>query len=225
MSFVLNSPALPIAGGGDFPVRRIYCVGRNYRAHTIEMGGDPDRELPFFFTKPADAVEPDGAAIPYPPMTKDYQHEIELVVAIGKAGRDIPAAQGSDFIFGYAVGLDMTRRDLQAEAKKAGRPWDMAKGFDQSAPCGPILPKSDNSPFDKGAIWLKINGEVRQSSDISLLIWTIPEVIADLSRYVTLMPGDLIYTGTPDGVGPVKPGDRLHGHIDGLHDLHVTISG
>jgi fumarylpyruvate hydrolase len=200
-----------VAGGAPFPVRRIYCVGRNYRAHAIEMGGDPDREAPFFFLKPTDTVVPSGAAIPYPPHTADYQHEIELVVAIGKGGRNIPVETAIDHVFGYAVGLDMTRRDLQMEARKAGRPWDMGKGFDQSAPCGTISPISKTGALDTGTITLTINGETRQSSDISLLIWNVAEVIADLSTYGELVAGDLIYTGTPEGVGPVRPGDRLIG--------------
>lgn len=214
---------VPVAGGGSFPVRRVYCVGRNYRAHAIEMGADPDREAPFFFTKPADAVVPSGTAIAYPPRTSDYQHEIELVVAIGGHGRDIPVERAHEFVFGYAVGLDMTRRDLQIEARKAGRPWDMGKAFDQSAPCGEISPAVTTGPLSDGAISLAVNGETRQASDLSLLIWNVAEVIADLSTYVALAPGDLIYTGTPEGVGPVQPGDRLVGRIDGLADLEIVI--
>lgn len=214
---------LPVEGGDSFPVRRVYCVGRNYRAHAIEMGTDPDREAPFFFTKPADAVVPSGTRIAYPPRTSDYQHEIELVIAIGKGGRDIPVERAHEHVFGYAVGLDMTRRDLQIEARKAGRPWDMGKAFDQSAPCGVLKPASGGAILDKGAISVTVNDDVRQSSDIALLIWNVAEVIADLSTYVELAPGDLIYTGTPEGVGPVERGDRLVGRIDGLADLEVTI--
>ncbi|MDQ8756534.1 fumarylacetoacetate hydrolase family protein [Sphingosinicella sp. LHD-64] len=214
---------VPVTGGNSFPVRRVYCVGRNYRAHAIEMGADPDREAPFFFTKPADAVVPSGTTIAYPPRTGDYQHEIELVVAIGRRGRDIPVERAHEFVFGYAVGLDMTRRDLQIEARKAGRPWDMGKAFDESAPCGEISPAATTGPLTGGAISVTVNGETRQSSDLSLLIWNVAEVIADLSTYVELAPGDLIYTGTPEGVGPVQPGDRLVGRIDGLADLEVTI--
>jgi len=212
---------VPVAGDDPFPVRRVYCVGRNYRAHAIEMGMDPDREAPFFFTKPADAIVPSGSVIDYPSRTSDYHHEIELVVAIGQRGRDIPIDRAHEFVFGYAVGLDMTRRDLQIAARKAGRPWDMGKAFDQSAPCGDIRPASD--PLTEGAISLTVNGETRQASDISLLIWSVAEVIADLSTYVELAPGDLIFTGTPEGVGAVQPGDRLLGKIDGLADLEVTI--
>lgn len=214
---------VPVGGGDSFPVRRVYCVGRNYRAHAIEMGADPDREAPFFFTKPADAVVPSGTTIAYPPRTGDYQHEIELVVAIGRRGRDIPVERALEYVYGYAVGLDMTRRDLQIEARKAGRPWDMGKAFDQSAPCGEISPAATTGPLTGGAISVAVNGETRQSSDLSLLIWNVAEVIADLSTYVELAPGDLIYTGTPEGVGPVQPGDTLVGRIDGLADLEVTI--
>lgn len=224
MTFTLDKTTVPIVGGGDFPVRRIYCVGRNYRAHAVEMGADPDRDPPFFFMKPTDNIVHDGSVVPYPPRTAEYQHEIELVVAVGKEGHDVPPAQAADLIFGYAVGLDMTRRDLQMQARKAGRPWDMGKGFDHSAPCGVISPKSAVGEITKGAIWLKINDEIRQSSDLTLLIWNVSEVIADLSTYMTLMPGDLIYTGTPENVSNVHPGDRLVGHIDGLVDLSITVA-
>lgn len=220
----IPTPTLvPVEGGGSFPVRRVYCVGRNYRAHAIEMGTDPDREAPFFFTKPADSVVPSGSTIAYPPRTSDYQHEIELVIAIGRGGRDIPVDQAHACVFGYAVGLDMTRRDLQIEARKAGRPWDMGKAFDESAPCGAIRPAAASGAMNKGAISVTVNGDPRQSSDIALLIWDVAEVIADLSTYVELAPGDLIYTGTPEGVGPVERGDTLVGRIDGLADLEITI--
>jgi fumarylpyruvate hydrolase len=220
---LLPAPALAIAGGGSFPVHRIYCVGRNYAAHTREMGFDPNREEPFFFLKPADALVASGKAIAYPPMTQDFQHEIELVVAIGEQGRDIAAEQAHRHVFGYAVGLDMTRRDLQMNARKQGRPWDMGKGFDESAPCAALVPALRCGHLEHGAIWLKVNGEVRQRSDISHLIWSVAEVIQHLSRYVTLLPGDLIFTGTPEGVGPVKPGDVMEGHIDGLEDLRTSV--
>jgi len=223
MIFELPQPSAAILGGGRFPVRRIYCVGRNYRAHAIEMGADPDREQPFFFLKPADALVPSGGVISYPPMTADLQHEIELVVAIGGGGRDVPVERALELVLGYAVGLDMTRRDLQMAARKAGRPWDMGKGFDQSAPCGLITPADRAGDLSKGAISVAVNGEVRQQSDLSLLIWSVPEIIADLSRYGELRPGDLIYTGTPEGVGSVRPGDRLLGRIDGLSDLAISI--
>ena len=224
MTFTVEKISVPIVGGGEFPVRRIYCVGRNYRAHAVEMGVDPDREAPFFFMKPTDNIVHDGAEIPFPPHTDSYQHEIELVVAIDKEGANVSVQQAADLIFGYAVGLDMTRRDLQMQARKAGRPWDMGKGFDHSAPCGPLSPKTTVGEITEGAIWLKINGEIRQTSKLSLLIWNVSEVIADLSTYMTLKPGDLIYTGTPENVGDVRAGDSLVGHVDGLVDLHVTIA-
>lgn len=215
---------VPVTNGDTFPVRRIYCVGRNYRAHAIEMGMDPDRESPFYFLKPADAIVASGSVVPYPPRTSDYQHEIELVVAIGRGGRDIAMDAALDHVFGYAVGLDMTRRDLQMEARKAGRPWDMGKGFDSSAPCGAISPASVTGHFGQGTISLEINGAVRQSSDVSLLIWNVAEIVADLSTYNMLEPGDLIYTGTPEGVGPVLPGDQLVGHIQGLSEVRIAVS-
>ena len=226
MSLVIPAPAvttIPVVGGGDFPVRRIYCVGRNYAAHAREMGADPDREDPFFFMKPADAIVPTGSTIPYPVKTRDYQHEIEMVVALKGGGSDVPVAKALDLVFGYAVGLDMTRRDIQGEAKKMGRPWDMGKGFDQSAPCAPISPVSKVGHISKGAIWLKVNGKDRQKSDLELLIWSIPETISYLSGLVKLAPGDLIYSGTPEGVAAVVKGDKLEGHVDGLTDLSITI--
>jgi fumarylpyruvate hydrolase len=205
-----------------FSVRRIYCVGRNYAAHAAEMGADA-REAPFFFMKPADAVLPDGAVMPYPSATNDLHHELELVAAIGKRGRNIPVSKALDHIFGYAVGLDMTRRDLQAAAKKKGHPWDMAKGFDCSAPCAPIHPVDAVGHIASGEIELKVNGEVRQHSDIKMLIWSVAETISQLSSLVELFPGDLIYTGTPEGVGPVVTGDVLEGRIEGLSSLTITI--
>jgi fumarylpyruvate hydrolase len=213
---------LAIAGADTaFPVARVYCVGRNYAEHSIEMGHDPDREPPFFFMKPADAVVPPGR-LPFPTGTGELHHEIELVVALGEGGRDIPAERALDYVFGYAVGLDMTRRDLQAAAKKAGRPWDMAKGFDQSAPTGSIRAVEDIGHPTEGAVWLRINGEPRQEGDLNQQIWTVPETISYLSTLVTLHPGDLIMTGTPKGVGRVEPGDHLDGHIDGVGDLSVS---
>ncbi len=226
MAFAIAVPkivSMPVLGGDPFPVHRIYCVGRNYAEHAREMGHDPDREPPFFFLKPADAIVPSGSIILYPPKTKDYQHEIELVLALGNGGRDVPAAAALDLVYGYAVGLDMTRRDLQSEAKKLGRRWDMGKGFDESAPCAPITPVAKCGHIAKGAIWLKVNGEIRQQGDISQLIWSVAEIIAHLSGYVALAPGDLIFSGTPAGVGAVKKGDRLEGHVDGLTDLVVTV--
>jgi fumarylpyruvate hydrolase len=219
----LPVPAVALSGGGSFPVHRIYCVGRNYAAHTREMGFDPNREEPFFFLKPADALVASGKSIAYPPLTNDFQHEIELVVAIGKGGKDISTEQAHRHVFGYAVGLDMTRRDLQMNARKQGRPWDMGKAFDESAPCASLVPAVVSGHLERGAIWLKVNGEVRQKSDISHLIWSVAEVIQHLSRYVTLLPGDLIFTGTPEGVGPVEPGDVMEGHIDGLEDLRNAV--
>lgn len=215
---------LPIDGSDDvFPVRRIYCVGRNYAEHAREMGFDPDREPPFFFMKPADAIVPDGAAIPYPPRTENFHYEIELVAAIGKGGRDIPVEQALDHVYGYAVGIDLTRRDVQIEARKMGRPWDMGKGFDRSAPCAPLVRANQVDPA-KGAIWLKVNGETRQQSDLSKLIWSVPEVVSYLSTYMELVPGDLIYTGTPEGVGPIVAGDEITGGIDGINSIRITVT-
>jgi fumarylpyruvate hydrolase len=204
-----------------FPVARVFCVGRNYAEHSIEMGHDPDREPPFFFMKPADAVVPPGT-LTFPSGTQELHHEIELVVALAEGGRDIPVEQALDHVFGYAVGLDMTRRDLQAAAKKAGRPWDMAKGFDQSAPTGRIRRVEEVGHPTEGAVWLRINGEPRQEGDLDQQIWTVPETISLLSTLVALRPGDLIMTGTPKGVGRVEPGDLLEGHIDGVGDLSVS---
>lgn len=213
--------AAPGAPGATFPVRRIVCVGRNYADHAREMGHDPEREAPFFFTKPADAVVHDGATLPFPTMTDDLHHEVELVVAIGHGGASIPEPHALEHVYGYAVGLDMTRRDLQQAAKQAGRPWDLGKGFDQSAPCGAIIAASVIGHPDRGAIRLTVNGELRQDADLGDLIWRVPEIIADLSRYVRLEPGDLIMTGTPAGVGPVRPGDALEGTIDGVGSVRV----
>ena len=213
---------IPIARGGLFAVRRIYCVGRNYVEHIREMGND-EREPPFFFAKPADAVVVGGAAIPYPPQTDDFHHEIELVVAIGKEGADIPMEQALAHVYGYAAGLDMTRRDIQAIAKKSGRPWEMAKAFDHSAPIGTIEPASEIGHPDKGAITLSVNGTVRQKGDLSEQIWNVSEAIAYLSGFVTLKPGDLIMTGTPSGVGAVVKGDVLEGAIEGVGSVRTSI--
>jgi fumarylpyruvate hydrolase len=223
--YAIAAPAITsvAVAGTDavFPVARVFCVGRNYAEHSIEMGHDPDREPPFFFMKPADAVVPPGT-LPFPTQTGDLHHEIELVVALREGGRDISAERALDHVFGYAVGLDMTRRDLQTEAKKAGRPWDMAKGFDQSAPTGSIRTVEDIGHPTQGAVWLRINGEPRQEGDLDQQIWTVPETISLLSTLVSLRPGDLIMTGTPKGVGRVEPGDHLDGHIDGVGDLSVS---
>ncbi|KFC71785.1 Fumarylacetoacetate hydrolase family protein [Devosia sp. LC5] len=213
---------IPIARGGLFAVRRIYCVGRNYAEHIREMGND-EREPPFFFAKPADAVVVGGAAIPYPPQTGDFHHEIELVVAIGKEGADIPAEQALAHVYGYAAGLDMTRRDIQALAKKSGRPWEMAKAFDHSAPIGTIEPASEIGHPDKGAITLSVNGVVRQKGDLAEQIWSVSEAIAYLSGFVTLKPGDIIMTGTPSGVGAVVKGDVLEGTIEGVGHVRTSI--
>jgi fumarylpyruvate hydrolase len=214
---------LPVAESNQaFPVGRIYCVGRNYAEHAREMGHDPDREPPFFFMKPADAIVPNGTTIPYPQMTKDLHHEIEMVVAIGKGGSDIPVEKALDHVFGYGVGLDMTRRDLQGEAKKMGRPWEMGKAFDNSAPCTALKTTAMVGHPNKGAIWLRINGEVRQKGDLAEMIWNVPETISYLSKLITLRAGDLIMSGTPAGVGPVKPGDKLEGHVDGVGELTIT---
>lgn len=225
MNYVVDpppQPSLPVRDAdARFPVRRIWCVGRNYAAHAVEMGHDPDREPPFFFAKPADAIVPEGGELPYPVATLDLHHEIELVVALGSGGRDIAAEDALDCVYGYAVGLDMTRRDLQATAKKMGRPWDTAKGFDQSAPIGPVTPIATGGHPERGAIWLEVNGERRQEGDLAQQIWKVPETIAYLSTLVELAPGDLIMTGTPSGVGAVNEDDTLHGHIDGLGDLEV----
>jgi len=211
---------VPVAGGGSFPVRRIYCVGRNYAEHAREMGHDPDRELPFFFMKPADTLVTGGADMPYPPMTQDLHHEIELVVGLKSGGSDIPEAEAMAHVWGYAVGLDMTRRDLQGEAKKAGRPWDMGKGFDHSAPIGAMIPAMGVMP---GAIELMVNGAVRQSSNVSKLIWSIPETIAYLSKLVRLEAGDLIFTGTPEGVAACVKGDVLEGKVEGVGAVRVKL--
>jgi fumarylpyruvate hydrolase len=224
--FVIAPPAIasvPVAGGGLFPVRRIFCVGRNYAAHAREMGHDPDREAPFFFCKPADSVLTGGRDMPYPTMTADLHHEMELVVALGSGGSDISEADALAKVWGYAAGLDMTRRDLQNEAKKAGRPWDMAKGFDDSAPIGTIVPASALADPTRGKIELKVNGVVRQTSDLSMLIWSIAETIAYLSRLVKLEAGDLIYSGTPEGVAAVKKGDLMEGFVEGVGSVTTRL--
>lgn len=225
MAHVFAAPAAPVlpvdGGGGTVPVRRIYCVGRNYAEHAREMGHDPDREPPFFFMKPGDAVVPGGGSLPYPMATKDLHHEIELVAVIGKAGARIAAKDALGHVWGYGVGLDMTRRDVQAVAKKASRPWDMGKGFDQSAPCSAIRPASKIGHPAKGAIWVKVNGAIKQTGDLKDMIWPLPDIIRYLSEMVTLAPGDLIFTGTPAGVGPVVAGDSMDGHVDGVGDLVV----
>ena len=225
--YVVPAPApvvLPVAGSDRaFPVRRVYCVGRNYVAHIREMGGDEARDPPVFFQKPADSIVLDGETVPYPSLSKNYHHELELVVALKSGGRDIPADKALEHVYGYGIGLDMTRRDLQKRLSDAGLPWEDSKSFDHSCPCGPIHPVEDVGHVSSGAIRLTVNGETRQDSDVSLLIWKIPEIIANLSQAYELFPGDIILTGTPHGVGPVEAGDVLVGIIDKLGSLTVRI--
>lgn len=227
MSYVFAAPPqASLAVQGDearFPVRRIFCVGRNYAAHAREMGNDPDREPPFFFTKPADAVMDTPCTFPYPPLTDDLHYEIELVLAIGKGGKNLTEDQVMDHIWGASVGIDFTRRDLQADAKKTGRPWDWAKAFDHSAPIAPIKPMAKVPSLTNARIWLAVNGDVRQDADIADLIWSVREHVSTLSHAMTLAPGDLIMTGTPAGVGAVVPGDVITGGVDGIADLEVTV--
>lgn len=213
-----------VAGGGAFPVRRIYCVGRNYLDHIREMKEADERDPPFFFQKPRDAIVQDGARVPYPPFTSDFQFEVELVVAIGKGGRDIAVEQADGLIWGYAVGIDLTRRDRQRDARDMRLPWEVGKSFDASAPCGPIAQVAEPANFRDCAITLAVNGVERQRGNIGQMIWSVPEVIAQLSKQVRLEAGDLIYTGTPSGVGPVVPGDVISAHIDGLPPLTLTIT-
>ncbi|QLK60793.1 FAA hydrolase family protein [Enterobacteriaceae bacterium Kacie_13] len=222
---VPKTPSLAVEGqSARFPLRRVYCVGRNYSEHAREMGHDPDREPPFFFSKPADAVVPASDSVPYPPLTEDLHYEVELVVAIAKGGKDIAVADALSHIWGYTVGVDLTRRDLQAQAKKMGRPWDLAKGFDASAPANPLLPVSLTGHPATGKIWLDVNGEQRQRGDLSDQIWQVADVISYLSQAVELQPGDLIYTGTPAGVGAVQRGDVITGGIEGLSDFSFTLA-
>jgi fumarylpyruvate hydrolase len=226
-TFVIAPPPIPsLAVEGTqsrFAVNRIYCVGRNYADHAREMGHDPDREPPFFFMKPATALLTEGKDMKYPSLSKDVHHEIEMVVAIGKGGSNIASDKALDHVWGYGVGLDMTRRDLQGEAKKMGRPWDTGKAFDQSAPCSALLPVSQCGHPAKGNISLKVNGEIRQTGDLAMMIWNVPDTIAYLSTLFTLMPGDLIFSGTPAGVAAVKVGDLLEGHVDGLPTLKTKM--
>ena len=220
---VSSQTIVPVTDGGRFPVRRIYCVGRNYAAHAREMGHDPIREEPFFFLKPADAIVLTNQIVSYPRMTREFHHEVELVLAIGKDGAEISLERAYEHIYGAGVGVDLTRRDLQMEAKKQGRPWDMGKAFDQSAPCGAITPLNGRRIPGGSAIWLTVNNAIRQQSTLAELIWNPAEIVFWLSKYVDLRAGDLIYTGTPEGVGPLSPGDALHAHIDGLSDLRISI--
>ncbi len=218
----LAVPTVAVAGSGQrFPVHRIYCVGLNYADHVREFGSEPTP--PVFFMKPADAVVANGAAIPYPPRTANLHHEIELVVAIGRAGREIAVARALEYVFGYAAGNDLTRRDLQSAAKKKGQPWDTSKGFDFAAPLAAIRPAAAGH-VATGRIWLSVNGELRQESDVGQMLWDVPHIIAELSTFYELKPGDLIFTGTPGGVGAVRPGDRLEGGVAGLEVLRNTIA-
>ncbi|MFO1150217.1 MAG: fumarylacetoacetate hydrolase family protein [Alsobacter sp.] len=220
--------AIPVAGtDAVFPVRRVYCIGRNYAAHAREMGADPTREPPFFFNKAADCllpVPPEGGVLPYPSQTTSYHHEIEMVVALKSGGTDIPEGEALGHVFGYAIGLDMTRRDLQDVAKKLARPWEVAKSADHSGPVGPIHPASVVGHPAKGFIRLEVNGTARQGSDLSAMIWSVPEQIAILSRYYELKAGDVIFSGTPEGVAAVERGDRLVGAIEGLGEIRLTVA-
>ena len=225
--YVIDPPAqasLPVRGSAArFPVRRVYCVGRNYAAHAIEMGHDPDREDPFFFQKNPDNLLTEGADFPYPDKSSDVHHEIEMVVALHRGGANIAVDAALDCVWGYGVALDMTRRDLQGQCKKAGRPWEIGKAFDHSAPVSALVPASEIGHPDAGAIWLEVNGEMRQQGDLNQLIWKVPEMISYLSGLFTLAPGDVILSGTPSGVGPVVRGDTLHGHVDGVGELSVKV--
>lgn len=217
-------PGLEISGSDKlFPVHRVYCVGRNYADHAIEMGHDPDRDPPFFFQKNPDSLVRQGQDFPYPSGTSDVHYEMELVIAIGRGGTDIAADAALDHVFGYAVGLDMTRRDLQGEAKKLGRPWEVGKAFESSAPCSPITPASAIGHPEKGAIWLKVNGIERQRGDLNQMIWKVPETIAYLSTLFSLKAGDLIFTGTPAGVGAIYRGDKMVGGVDGIAEIEVNV--
>jgi 2-keto-4-pentenoate hydratase/2-oxohepta-3-ene-1,7-dioic acid hydratase in catechol pathway len=228
MPFAVAPTTIPIEGSTDlFPVRRIYCIGRNYAAHAREMGSDPTREPPFFFQKPTDAVQivPPGVTVdhPYPTLTKNYHYEIELVAALNRGGRDIPVEQALACVFGYTVGLDMTRRDLQRAMGDEKKPWEIGKSFDRSAPLGPLHPAAKTGPFTEGAIWLKVNGQVKQSANLNQMMWSVAEQISKLSQAFELMPGDIIFSGTPENVGPVVRGDVMTGHIDRLPDLSVKV--
>jgi fumarylpyruvate hydrolase len=226
-AFAIIPPAtvsLAIAGSSErFPLRRVFCVGRNYAAHAREMGNDPDREPPFFFMKPADAVVPAAGTLPYPPATNDMHHEVEMVVALGKGGANVAPEDALSLVWGYGVGLDLTRRDIQAVAKEMSRPWDMAKGFDASAPCSELHPVSEVGHPSRARIWLEVNGTVKQEGNLDEMIWPVADVIAHLSRYVALQPGDLIFSGTPAGVGPLAPGDHVRCGLDGVAGFQLDI--
>jgi fumarylpyruvate hydrolase len=217
-----QTPSIPVSGGGAFPVRRVYCIGRNYAAHAIEMGHDPDREPPFFFQKNPDNLDSSGE-FPYPPHTSDVHHEVELLVALKSGGTNIPLSEALNHVFGYALCLDMTRRDLQGEAKKLGRPWEIGKAFERSGPVGPLVPVSKVGHPDQGPITLKVNGALRQEGDLNQMIWKVPEMISYLSEYFELKAGDVIMSGTPSGVGAVVRGDRMEASLNGFDDLVVTV--
>lgn len=227
MHYVIAAPpqvTLAVRGtDARFPVNRLFCVGRNYAEHAREMGHDPDREPPFFFMKPASAIVGDDADFPYPTCSKDVHHEMEMVVAIGWGGSHIAASQALSHVYGYAAGLDMTRRDLQGEAKKLGRPWETGKAFDASAPCTAISAAADIGHPQRGEVVLEVNGEVRQRGDLADLIWNVPDTIAYLSTLFALQPGDLIFTGTPAGVGPVRVGDQMRGWVDGVGEIRARV--
>lgn len=217
-------PSVPVVGSDQtFPVRRIYLVGRNYAAHAREMGHDPTRELPFFFQKPSDAVLPNGADFPYPPMSENVHHEIELIVALSLGGRNIALDDALEHVYGYAVGVDITRRDLQQEMKQKGRPWEAGKAFDHSAPLSAIVPADRIGHPQQGRIWISVNDDIRQDGDLNQLIWSVPEIIATLSTLFELSAGDLIFTGTPAGVGPIQVGDQVRGGVDGIGEISFTV--
>ncbi len=223
--FVIPAPqthSIPVSGEGAFPVRRVYCIGRNYAAHAVEMGHDPDRESPFFFQKNPNNLDSTGE-FPYPPHSTDVHHEVELVIALKSGGTNIPLADALNHVWGYAVSLDMTRRDLQGEAKKMGRPWEIGKAFERSGPVGPLFPVSKVGHPDHGRIELKVNGTVRQEGDLNQMIWKVPEMISYLSEYFELQAGDVIMSGTPSGVGPVVRGDTMEATIEGLGNLVVKV--
>lgn len=227
MNLVIPAPpvvTMPVSGtDARFPVHRVYCVGRNYAAHTVEMGGDPNREAPFFFQKNVDNLLLDNADFPYPSRSRNVHHEVELVVALAKGGRDIELSAAQNLIFGYATGIDMTRRDLQDECKKGARPWEIAKAFEHSAPCGVLMPVSEIGHPTRGAISLAVDGEVRQKGDLDQMIWKVPEMIAYLSSLFDLVPGDVIMTGTPSGVGPVERGQTMHASIEGVGETRHKV--
>ena len=226
--FTVADTFIPIAGSDmRFPVRRIYCIGRNYAAHAREMGSDPTREPPFFFQKPTDAVQNVATGTvadhPYPTLTKNYHYEVELVAALHKGGRNIPVDKALEHVYAYTVGLDMTRRDLQRAMGDQKKPWEIGKSFDMSAPMGPLHLAAQTGHFTQGAIWLKVNGQTKQNANLNQMIWSVAEQVAKLSEAFELQPGDIIYSGTPENVGPVVPGDVMEGHIDGLYDISVKV--